>query len=305
MSAATDIVTSTKSRPRGERWPLTRIVSRQMWPVAALLLLVALRIGGYLVFHYFGWSHAVDLRARIGKQEYDFGRHPGDAHVRTAQLLQDGARLAFQPALYAAALTGVVTGREWQSRRVALTLAQSVSARRWFAARWAGLAAVVLVLVLPLVVLYRHSTVHAVHLDLLTHGIDRHTAYFTIGPVTVAYVLLGVAAGALTGTVLRRTVPALIAAPALTWLLTALLVRSRVALLIDFPAWSRVSGWHAGGVLGLQFYDVLPQDTFLVDSLKPGDYWPYQIAQSAVVLAVAAVLTWAALRVLRRRTAGS
>lgn len=306
MSAATDTVTLTKSRPRGERWPLTRIVVRQMWPAALLLLLLAfLYIGAALLIHYSDWSDAVRLRARVGQESYEFGRHVGDAHVLTARLLQDGARLAFQPALYAAVLSGVMTGREWQSRRFALTLAQSVPARRWFAARWAALAVITSVPVLALVWLYRRSAVHAVHLDLLTHGIDRQTAYFTIGPVTVAYVLLGVAAGALAGTVLRRTLPALLAAPALTWLLTALLVRSRAALLVDFPAWSQVKGWHAGGVLGLQFYQVLPQDTFLVDSLTPGDYWPYQVADSAVVLAVAAVLTWAALRVLRRRTAAA
>ncbi|MER5796622.1 hypothetical protein [Streptomyces sp. NPDC001980] len=52
----------------------------------------------------------------------------------------------------------------------------------------------------------------------------RQAAYFTVGPVTVAQVLLGVAAGALTGTLLRRTWPTLIAAPVVTWLL----VRTRL-----------------------------------------------------------------------------
>lgn len=195
-----------------------------------------------------------------------------------------------------------MTGREWGSHRVALTLTQSIPARRWFAARWAGLAVLFTVLLVPLVALYRRGAGHAVHLDLLTYGIDRQTAFFTIGPVTVAYVLLGIAAGALAGTALRNAWLALVAAPAATWLITAALVRSRAALLLDVPAWSHVHGMHSGGILGLQFYDVLPQDTYLVDSLRPADYWPYQIAESALVIAVAALLTWAALRTVRRRT---
>lgn len=143
----------------------------------------------------------------------------------------------------------------------------------------------------------------AFRLDLLTYGADRQTAYYTIGPVTVAYVLLGVAAGALAGTLLRRAWTALVAAPALTWLLAALLVRSRAVLLLDFTLFSKVHGYHPGGLLGLQFYDALPQDSYLVNSLDPGDYWGYQVASSVLVLVLAALLALAALRVVRQRTA--
>jgi hypothetical protein len=286
-----------------DRLPLTRIVAGQLRLPALLLLVPALPTAAVFTARLLQWSDAEDTRAHVGAYAYHFARHPYDAHTMTARLLADGTRIAFLPALLAAVLAAVVTAREWESRRFALTLSQSVSPARWFAARWTGLAVVLGGLLLPLVALYRVNVLHAVHGDLLTQGADRQTAYLTIGPVTVAYVLLGIAAGALAGTLLRRTLPAAVAAPALTWLLTALLVRSRAALLLDLPAWSKVHGFHPGGVLGLQFYDVLPQDSYLVDSLGTGDYWPYQLAESALVLALAALLVLAALRVLHRRHA--
>ncbi|MFJ7945439.1 hypothetical protein ACIQ6K_17585 [Streptomyces sp. NPDC096354] len=302
MNATADTTTSPKSRPSGEHRPLARIVVRQLTPLALVLFLLTLAVGALLIHHYRGWADAVALRDHVGSYAYHFGRYPDDAHNKTMQLLTDGERIAFMPALIAAAITGLLTGGEWGTRRFALTLAQSVSARRWFAARWTGLAVLFAVLLLPLVVLYRFTVVHAFDLNLLTYGIERQTAYFTIGPVTVAYVLLGVAAGALTGTALRRMWPAFVAAPVLTWLLAAVLVRSRAALLLDFPAFSKVDGIHRGGVLGLQFYDLLPTDSFLVNSLQTGDYWPYQLAESTLVVIVAALLAVAAFRTLRRRT---
>ena len=151
-------------------------------------------------------------------------------------------------------------------------------------------------------VLYRLNVTHATRLGLLSSGAETQTIVLTIGPVTLAYAILGIAAGALAGTVLRSTWSAAVAGPVLTWVLTALLVRSRCALLLDVPAWSKVSGMHPGGLLGLQFYNLLPTDSHLLDSLSRADYWPYQLAESVLVLAVAALLTLAAFRVLRHRT---
>ncbi|MFI0898376.1 hypothetical protein [Streptomyces sp. NPDC020983] len=292
--------------PRTALWnrlPLTRIVARQLRLPALLLLLSALPTAAVLVARDRQWSDAEDTRARFGDYAYHFARHPYDAHTMTERLLADGTRIALLPALLAAALAAVVTAREWETRRFALTLSQSVAPARWFTARWTGLAVLLGGLLLPLVVLYRLNVRHAVHGDLLTHGIDRQTACLTIGPVTVAYLLLGIAAGALAGMLLRRALPAAVAAPALTWLLAALLVRSRATLLLDFPAWSKVHGFHPGGVLGLQFYGALPQDSYLTGALDTGDYWPYQLAETALVLALAALTVLAALRLLHRRVA--
>lgn len=294
---------SREGRSGGPRLPLARFFVRQFRVPIALMGVFVLLTCLRLAYHYQGWADAVALREHVGAHAYHFGRYVDDAHNKTDKLLADGAPLAFRPALYAAALTAVVTAREWESRRTSLTLAQSVAPRRWFAARWATLAALLAVLVLPMVVLQRISASHAFGLDLLVHGASRQTALLTVGPVTVAYVLLGVAAGAYTGTLLRRTLPALVAAPVLTWLVAAVLVRSRAALLLDFPAFSKVEGYHPGGVLGLQFYDVLPQDSYLLNSLDAGDYWGYQLASAVLVLAVAALLVHGAFRVLRRRTA--
>lgn len=304
MTAAASTRPMARRRPAlRDRWPLARIVTRQLYPAALVLLMSAAGTAAVLVARYRQWSQAEGLRAHVGNHAYHFTPYPYDAHTMTERLLADGTRIAFLPALLAAVLAAVATAREWESRRFALTLAQSVPPARWFTARWTGLAVMLGGLLLPLVVLYRLNVLHAVHGDLLTHGIDRQTAYLTTGPVTVAYVLLGIAAGALVGMLLRRTLPAAVAAPALTWLLAALLVRSRAALLLDFPAWSKVHGFHPGGVLGLQLYGAGPQDSYLVGSLRTGDYWPYQLAETALVLALAALLLLAALRILHRRVA--
>ncbi|MGA5648286.1 hypothetical protein [Streptomyces seoulensis] len=301
MSAA---IAAAPTTPRpGSLRPLAGIALRQFWVPGLILLLLALRIGVQIVYHYYGWADAVALRSHVGSQAYHFGRYTDDAHTMTAKLMDDGAMLAFQPALCAALLTGVLTAREWETRRVVLAFTQTVSPRRWFGVRWATLAAVFVVLTVPLVALYRMSAGHALGLDLLTYGAERQNAYYTIGPVTVAYVLLGVAAGALTGTFLRRLWPTLVAAPLLTWLVAAVLVRSRAMLLLDLPVLAKVPEFHSGGVFGLMFYDALPQDALLTNILVTGDYWPYQLAASALVLVVAALLTLAAFRVIRRRTA--
>ncbi len=293
------------SKPRSAKphLPIARIALRQFWPLAVLFLLFAVGMAALLTHHYQDWADAVALRERIGSRAYHFAFRSNHAQAMTLRLLDDGHRLALLPALYAALAGGLLTGREWETRRIVLALGQSVSPVRWFVVRWTVLAALISVPLILVVALYRFSVVHAVDLDLLTYGIDRQTAYFTLGPVTVAYVLLGVAAGALAGTVLRNLLAAAVAGPALTWLLVAVLVRSRAVLLLDFPAWSKVDGYHSGGVLGLQFYDLLPQDSHLVDSLARGDYWPYQLAESVVVIGTAVLLVLAAFRVLHRRTA--
>ncbi|MEV0009781.1 hypothetical protein AB0M10_24000 [Streptomyces sp. NPDC051840] len=298
MSATT--VTSGTESPK---LPLLRLALRQYRIVAALALLLAIRVAAPVVYHYGNWADAIALRERVGNHAYHFGSYVSDAHTLTTKLLDDGSSIAFLPALFAAATVAVLTAREWESRSVDLALTQSVTPTRWFGVRWATVAAIFVVLTTLPVVLFQRSAGYAIRHDLLVHGAEWSTAAFTIGPATVAYTVLGAAAGACTGTLLRRTWAALITAPLLTWLATAILVRSRLVLLVDFPVFSKVHGFHPGGILGLTFYDALPEDVYLINSLDSGDYWGYQLASSALALAVAALLGWAALRTLRRRTA--
>ena len=283
-----------EARTTGEHWPLARTVARIYRRPALVLLLAITGISALLVYRYHGWAGDVALRERVGAYSFGF--------LRINSFSTYGGRIAFLPALFAALLAGRATGEEWQARLTVLTLGQSISPRRWFGVRWSMLAALLTVLVLPLVVLYRLNVARADHLGLLSPGDQAQTIILTVGPVTLAYVVLGVAAGALAGTVLRNTWSGALAGAALTWVLTALLVRSRAALLLDFPALSKVHGTAPGGFLGMQFYGLLPCDSLLQNSLSRADYWPYQLAQSAVTLAVAALLALLAFRVLRRHT---
>ena len=291
---STTTLDAPETRTTGERWPLARTVTRMYRLPALLLALMTMGIAALLVYRYHAWAGDVALHDRVG--DYSFAR------LVTDSFSANGDRIAFLPALCAAFLTGLTTGQEWQTRRMVLTLGQSVTPQRWFTVRWSLLAALFTALLLPLVVLYRLNVTHADHLGLLSPGAETQSIIHTVGPATLAYVILGIAAGALAGTVLRSTWSAAVAGPVLTWILAALLVRSRAALLLDIPALSKVHGMHSGGVLGLQFDSLLPTDSYLQNALSRSDYWPYQLAESALVLVLAALLALAAFRVLRRRT---
>lgn len=305
MSSSTVPLTKTAPgrRPAPGSGPVVRLTLRQLRWLALALLVPAGETAATLWYRYRQWGDAEQTRAGYGSHRYHFDYHvPYNAYTMTDRLLADGQYVTFLPALLAAALAAGLTAHEWGARRVAFTLTQSVSPVRWFATRWTLLAALPLALAAALLVLYRLNVTHAYRQDLLTYGGARHTLYFTTGPATLAYVLLGTAAGALAGTVLRRTGPALLAGPAALMLVVAVLVRSRLAALIDYPLFSRAHGFHHGGVAGLQFFHLLPDDISLDLSLQPSDYWPYQLIQSGLALLVAAVFTWWALRIVRRRT---
>ncbi|MER5601381.1 hypothetical protein [Streptomyces sp. NPDC002265] len=297
----TAVISGAGPAAPGHRAPLLRLAFRQYRILAALVLLLALLVGAPILLHHADWADAVVLRDRAGGY-YRFLAHPG-MYDLTGRLLDDGGRISFQPALLAATAAGVLTAREWETRRVTLALTQSVTPARWFGVHWATVAVIFTVPTLALAMLYHHSATYAARHDLLVHGAAVQGTCFAIGPVTVAYAVLGVAAGAYTGTLLRRIWPTLIAAPALTWLAAAVLVRSRLVLLVDFPLFDKVHGYHSGGILGLQLFGAEPQDTYLINSLDTGDYWPYQLASGALVLATAALLVLSALRIVRRRTA--
>ncbi|WP_432152591.1 hypothetical protein [Streptomyces sp. bgisy029] len=235
-----------------------------------------------------------------------------------------GFALVALPAVVAAFVAGPVIAREWETGSIKLSWSQSTSPAAWLAAR---LVTIALPVVGGIVVL---SAVLAWSRTRLTYPFpaiwEEATAFGATGTVPVAGALLAVASGALAGLLLRRTVPALMVAPAASGLVAFVLSTVRFHFwpmvkvtyplegVSPVPKWSYVveQGYvTAGG-------DPLPAGTCSPSSLNFQDclaghgvrhyehyhpashYWPLQLVETGILLALAALAVFAAFRVLRR-----
>ncbi|MFG2955915.1 ABC transporter permease [Streptomyces sp. NPDC048291] len=201
----------------------------------------------------------------------------------------------------AAAWAGGAFGRELESGTARLGWTQSSTPVRWLTVRLAVPAAVVAAGTALLV--WLHHLAWAAgngRIDTAKQWYDIPT-FHTNGPTLVALALCGLAAGALTGLLSRRTLPAL----GLGLLLTGA-VWTAAQLLMPRLWPTRTSSGEA--------YFALPNSSWtwrsgkLADDVPYGDYhpaahsWPLQLTTTAVLLAVAALLTLGCYLALRRLT---
>ncbi|WP_328740893.1 hypothetical protein OHA91_37580 [Streptomyces erythrochromogenes] len=195
------------------------------------------------------------------------------------------------PLLLAAFAAGPLIGRELESGTYRLQWTQSVSPARWLAARLAVPVAAVLLLLPAFAVLaawIRRGTLdtwYPIHWYAFPF-------YGAIGPVAVAYALLGIAVGALAGLVIGRTVPAMAAALALvgTVGVTLTVLRPRFWPALDGP----VRGGNVWDFSG-------PVDRIGIRHHPESHFWPLQLVESAILLTLAAVAILTAFALLRRR----
>jgi hypothetical protein len=237
--------------------------------------------------------------------------------------------VSYLPLLVAAWAGATLTGRELESGTAALSWTQSVPPARWLTAKLA---------VPALLVTAGTAVLVPVHRLMWQGGQDLAWAswydadfYRAEGPVTVVYALCGLAFGALAGLLLRRSLPALGAAfaallvvyvlgnvyrPSLWPVVTVTGVR---ALNPPEDALTLQHGviTTAGIRIGNNTACVEQSDAawikrcmtdshisgFWVDYHPRSHFWPLQLAESGVVLALAALAVLAAYAVLRRRTA--
>ncbi|MGW0712454.1 ABC transporter permease [Streptomyces sp. NPDC002643] len=167
-----------------------------------------------------------------------------------------------------------LTGRELERGTARLSWTQSVTPTGWLTARLAVPAAVLTLGMTALVLLFRSAWP------------DKKESYgyewwypepmVSLGPLAVAYVLCGLAVGALAGLVLKRALPALAVAT---------------------------------GVM-IVFHTYLDDHTADLWPLPEGarthplsDFWPLHLMATGVVLTVTALATAIAFWLLRRRTA--
>ncbi|MEV5339036.1 ABC transporter permease [Streptomyces sp. NPDC052676] len=328
MTAATATTTATTGTaprgPRGLTWLVLRLHRSALWFWTMLLAVSA----GALLWAYGPGADA----AREEFRRMDCGPtgtpslscdYAGPAYQNYDLALALGAGLlTVAPLLVAAWAGGALTGRELEHGTARLAWVQSVSPARWLTAKLAVPAVVLTTGALALTAL--HRLVWASDGELRDGWREWHdpTPYVANGPLLIAYLLLGLAVGVLAGLLLGRALPALaVAALTQTALLTAL-TAARPHLwpaetLVDkeqYPDWiGMVVGDGALTADGARIDDPICVDDarclaehevvgFYRDYHPSGHFWPLQLMETGIVLAVAALAVLAAFRLLRRRT---
>lgn len=223
----------------------------------------------------------------------------------------------FAVAMWVAA--GLVA-REFQSGTVTLAWTQSLTPTRWLAGKAGVCAAVVAAgTALPAVLFRRAGDVAPAVRDQYWH----EETLFHAGLVAVGYALFAVAAGVFAGVLLRRGVTAALLASALVavpyvafgkfWQNLWPTDRAVGYEISDSRSDYEVDrGTIPGRLVDRDFCDpaatpdceVYQEDAeyAFVDMHPPSHYWPIQIVETGILLAAAALLTFAAFALLRRRT---
>ncbi|MFB7935183.1 ABC transporter permease [Streptomyces sp. NPDC056039] len=294
------------------------------------LMLTAVGIGTLLWAAGPGTDAALAEYRALGCEEPNPVRacaYPGAASARyqTAVAIASGL-LTLLPVLTAAWAGGALTGRELESGTAELAWTQSVSPARWLAARLAIPALLLMAGTLAITLFLRmlwSSSQNSV--SRLQSGYEWHdSGVFEVnGPVATAHVLAALALGVLAGLLLRRALPALGVAALATVSLVYVLDELRPHL---WPTTTMVTSVEntpdlpgfivEGGALTATGARVPVPDcwgepacsaesgiTGLYAAYHPSShFWPLQLMESGIALAVAALAVAAAFWLLRRRT---
>ncbi|KAB8161832.1 ABC transporter permease [Streptomyces sp. 3MP-14] len=248
----------------------------------------------------------------------------GAAALTRGDELRNAQLLAWLPCAVAACLGAALIGRELERGTATLAWTQSVTPARWLAAKLAVPAAALLGGTAALTALFRWSWLTGPD-----NGVNRwNSEYFhAAGPVGPAYVLLGLALGALAALLTRRTLPAAGLALGGIWLAYHLGDRVRSSLWpanevrgpwgpelnhvdqVEFgmilESGERASGLDCGAQAAPGDLATCLADHGAVDfyaSIHPtAHYWPIQLVETAIILTLAAATTAATFRTLRRR----
>ncbi|MBC2904037.1 hypothetical protein [Streptomyces cupreus] len=188
---------------------------------------------------------------------------------------------------------GALIGRELENGTARLAWTQSVTPTRWLTAKLAVPAA-----------LLTAGTTAVVLLGVWARGEDNPNlvgdwyypdVFVGTGPTAVAYVLAGLALGALAGMLFGRALPAAGAALAGSLFLHNLLEAHRGDL------WSTVTRDKSGWEIPRSAFQVSATQTRV--TLHPqSHFWPIQYVESGILLAVAGMAVAGAFWALRRRT---
>ncbi|MEU3436431.1 hypothetical protein [Streptomyces sp. NPDC006863] len=240
-------------------------------------------------------------------------------------LTYTGLALIALPAVVGAFAAGPMVAREWESNHVKLSWTQSSPPAAWLTARLAVPAVLVVcgITVLSAVLTWSRGGLGNPY-PAIWHDIS---VFGASGTVPAAGALMSLAIGVLAGLTLRRTVPAMAAGLLVSGLVTVFLgvLRDRLwptardtFTLGDGYVWPDGAaivewGWvtNRGTVLPADICAhtsadpevCLPEhgvDHGYLDYHPASHYWPLQLVETGILLALAALAVFAAFRVLRR-----
>ncbi|MFE6741610.1 ABC transporter permease [Streptomyces tubercidicus] len=281
------------------------------------------RAGGFIASHHIEGCSMISLVPRCDGTQEAVTEFRG-TYGQPLQLAEMGLMLL--PVLIGVFLAAPLIAREMEAGTHKLVLSQSVGPLRWLAAKAAVPALVVLAATTGLSVVF--AWMWAVVGDEVSGAYWYSTLDFAaLGPVPVAYSLLALAVGVLAGLLLRRTVLTMgVTLGAMVVLQVGLkLLRPYLMPVVSTEfgpkepaqlpdnAWGVGQGYHtrsgahlpdtvcqsAGNYEGcLRSHEVVGQ---YMDSHPASHHWPLAWIESGIVLALTAVLTVIAFRVMRRR----
>lgn len=312
---------------RGPVWVAVRQHRRMLWAGTALLVLTAVIL---LYQRYLATSATSDFAGTGCSVQVttagcgDTVRGFLDAQYAFHQWLSNtGALLFALPGIVGAFVAGPVIGRELESGTYKLAWTQSVPPARWLMAKLAAPVVWTVVCGTTLVILYHWSRFQGPEGVYPVYWYDR-LGFAGIGPLPVAYGLLGIALGALAGLLVRRTLLAMSATalavggamlamitwvrpylwpietltgnrrlPDLAWVLQdGVILASGERMTREECA---ATGWSSAPCLNLH-----EGDRRFIDYHPASHFWPLQLMETGIVLVLAAAVVFAAFRVLRR-----
>ncbi|WP_319057958.1 ABC transporter permease [Streptomyces europaeiscabiei] len=318
----------TKRGPQGLTWLTLRL---HRWAAVCWTLLVLVAAGALLWANGPGGDAAWTEYNRMGCHDgipnlgCDLNGPAFDRYDTTVMLVSALITLApLSVALWAGA---ALIGRELENGTAQLAWTQSVSPARWLAAKLAVPAGLLTAGTLLLVLLHRSmwAAHHAQWRQLGTWQWYQREIFVANGPVAVAHVLLALAVGALIGLLTRRSLPSLgFGFFAMGSLLYALEELRPYLWPAETATTTREEGTPPsvdmafdGGVVTADGAHISTGSCadpdcgrtdvvgYYLDHHPSSHFWPLQLVETGIVLAVTALLVLAAFRLLRRRTEGT
>ncbi|MGW6529729.1 hypothetical protein [Streptomyces venezuelae] len=282
-------------------------------------------------------SHAADVFAAtdcvIAKTTPDCGgtvRGYLDAELQFDRNLDyAGMAMLGLPVLVGAFVAGPIVARDLESGAYKWAWTQSVTPARWLAARLAVCAALVVSGVVLFTAVQRWAWTTGPELEYDRAAWYERAMYGSLGTVGIGYALLGLTVGALAGLLVRRTLLAMAAAATATLSAVVLLPLARSHLwATETQTWARTYSGPATPDFGLPVEHGmltadgtrLPEELCWVSDPKAcytkhqvtgwysdfhpsSHFWPLQLVETGILLVLAAAVTYAAFRLLRRRVA--
>jgi hypothetical protein len=222
------------------------------------------------------------------------------------------------PGLIGVLVGGSLIARESEYGTWRLAWSQSVPRARWLAVKLGLVTGGLIVLGAAMTAVI---TWYRAPMDRLT-GRMQHNVFDFEGLVLTAYILCAFGFAVLAGLLIRRSIPAMVAA-FIPWLAIRLIVEfvfrdQFLAPLTTAMAASCHTQAGCGSGIGVVPQSVLPQSTGRIGDLvlgsKPGNlvsyqpadrFWPFQFIEAGIFVALAAAALGATILLLRRRAAWS